>query len=90
MEIEYDENKRRLTLASRGLDFARAPEVLESSTFDLRDDRFDYGEERYLTFGELDGRAVVVVWTPRGERTRIISMRHARDDEIENRRRTLD
>ena len=30
------------------------------------DQRFDYGELRFITVGELHGRLVVIVWTPRG------------------------
>lgn len=90
MEIEYDEAKRLWTLEHRGLDLARALEVFESDSFDLPDERFDYGEDRFLTFGLLDERRVVVVWTVRGSLMRIISMRHAHEQEVENRRRTLD
>ncbi|MCB1674662.1 MAG: BrnT family toxin [Halioglobus sp.] len=34
-----------------------------------------------ITFGVLEGRMVVVAHTPRGEKTRIISMRKANDRE---------
>ena len=90
MQIEYDENKRRKTLAERGLDFIDAPLVFSSEHFDLIDDKFEYGEIRYLTFGFLNGRSVSLVWTPRGEGRRIISMRHVHADELEKRKRSLD
>jgi uncharacterized DUF497 family protein len=70
MLIEFDSVKRALTLAQRRLDFMRAQDV------------FDYGEERTITFGALDDRWVVVVWTQRGEARRIISMRYANEREI--------
>ncbi|MGH1556903.1 BrnT family toxin [Caulobacter segnis] len=57
------------------MDFADAPSVFQKAKFTLTDDRKDYGEERYLTVGFLDGRMVAIVWTPRGETRRIISMR---------------
>jgi uncharacterized DUF497 family protein len=41
----------------------------------------DYGETRYITIGFLDERMVVLVWTPRGDIHRIISMRKANDRE---------
>jgi uncharacterized DUF497 family protein len=53
MEIEYDEQKRRKTLAHRQLDFARAEEVFNGASFDIADTRFQYGEDRYITFGIL-------------------------------------
>jgi uncharacterized DUF497 family protein len=34
------------------------------------------------TVGVLDGRMVILVWTPRGEARRIISMRKANEREI--------
>jgi hypothetical protein len=42
------------------------------------DNRFDYGEKRFITVGVLAGRLVVTAHTPRGDNvTRIISMRKA-------------
>ena len=41
----------------------------------FEDTRFDYGEPRFITLGHLEGNVVVVAHTPRGENTRIISMR---------------
>jgi uncharacterized DUF497 family protein len=90
MKIEFDEAKRRKTLEERGLDFGRASEVFEGPGFDLLDERFDYGEIRYLTFGQLDGRYVAIVWTPRKHSRRIISMRHVHEHEIESRKRSLE
>jgi uncharacterized DUF497 family protein len=82
MFIEFDPGKRRRTLAQRGLDFMRAIEIFDGSTVDLIDALVDYGEQRMFTFGKLDGRYVIVVWTPRGEARRIISMRYANAREI--------
>ena len=75
MGIEFDEEKRRQTLEHRGLDFADAASVFEGPRFTFRDDRENYGEDRFLTVGYLGGRLVIVVWTPRDEARRIISMR---------------
>lgn len=81
MEIEFDSGKRAKTIAARGLDFARAGEVFAGRHFTGEDTREDYSEPRYITVGKLDGRMVVIVWTPRGESRRIISMRKANDRE---------
>ena len=84
MLIEFDTDKRNKTLAERGLDFSRADEVFAGSVLRWADERFDYGETRWITitFGLLDTRFVVLVWTPRGEARRIISMRYANEREI--------
>ena len=50
-------------------------------TVTVQDARRDYGEDRFITAGHLAGRCVVLVWTPRGEARRIISMRYAHGDE---------
>lgn len=81
MQIEFDSDKRDKTLAERGLDFARAGEVFTQAAATAKDERFVYGEERFTTFGLLDGRLVVVAWTLRGAVRRIISMRKANERE---------
>ena len=81
MELEFDQDKRHKTLLERGLDFARASEVFEGIHFTGQDSRVNYEEDRFITVGWLDARLVVLVWTPRGEVRRIISMRKANDRE---------
>ena len=81
MKVEFDAAKRDGTLEQRSLDMARAGEVLDGATLTIEDDRMDYGEPRYITIGFLDERMVVLVWTPRGDVHRIISMRKANDRE---------
>jgi uncharacterized DUF497 family protein len=51
MIIEFDTAKREKTLLERGLDFADSDKVFESLHFIARDDRLDYGEERFITIG---------------------------------------
>jgi len=46
-------------------------------------DRRDYGEPHYLTIGEIDLVKVMVVWTPRGDARRVISMRRCNEQESE-------
>lgn len=74
MEITYDAEKRALILETRGLKFDDAAQVFAGKTFDIEDDRKDYGETRWVTFGLLDERLVAVVWTPRGDGRHIITM----------------
>ena len=81
MPIEFDTAKRTTTITARGLDMARAEEVLAGTTLTVEDDRRDYGEERFITIGFLDGAMVILVWTPRAGGHRIISMRQANERE---------
>ena len=64
MRITYDPAKRQKTLAERGLDFEDAALVFGGITLTLLDDRQDYGEPRFQTYGLLGLCLVMVVWTP--------------------------
>ena len=77
MNLEFDPVKRDKTLLERGLDFARAGDVFSGIHFTGQ----DYEEDRFITVGWLDANVIVMVWTPRGETRRIISMRKANDRE---------
>ena len=68
-------------LVERSLDFARALEVFGGDELTFEDDRYDYGENRFVTIGRLDHRLVVLVWTPRGATRHLISMRKANERE---------
>jgi uncharacterized protein len=82
MRITFDPAKRKRRLRERSLDFRDAPKVFAGSRFTFEDTRFEYPERLYVTVGLLDGRMVIVVWTP-GEKTEggecrhVISMRKA-------------
>jgi hypothetical protein len=81
MKITFDEQKRLLTLEKRGLDFKRAEEIFDGVEATIEDNRQNYGETRFNTFGFLDERLVVLTWTLRGEGRRIISLRKANERE---------
>ena len=80
--IEFDAEKREITLFVRGLDMARASEIFDAPHMDQIDYRKNYGEERVISFGHLDNLPVVIVWTCRGIKRRIISLRRANEREI--------
>ena len=77
MKTSHDPVKRAKTPEARGLDMARVSEVFEGPHLTFTDKRFDYGEDRHLTFGHLDDRMVVFAWTPRDGTCRLISLRKA-------------
>lgn len=79
MQISYDPVKRDRTLAERGLDFANATFVFAGVTLEMEDTRKNYGETRMICYGLLDGRMVVVGYTPHGADRHIFSMRKANE-----------
>jgi uncharacterized protein len=81
VRITYDQAKRTRTLADRGLDFDDSLLVFEGITVEIEDRRKDYGERRVICYGMLEGRMVVVGYTPRGTVRHIFSMRKANDRE---------
>lgn len=81
MEISFDPAKRKKTLSERGLDFADAPRLFAGLTYTQPDDRFDYAEARFQTFGLLDERLVMVVWAETKTGRRVISMRKCNERE---------
>ncbi len=81
MTVTFDPAKREKTLAERGLDFEDATLVFAGVTLEIEDIRRDYGETRVICYGLLDGRMVVLGYTPRGADRHVFSMRKANDRE---------
>lgn len=77
MEFTWSEAKRATNLKTHGLDFMDAPLVFEGVTFTFEDDRFSYGEQRFVTLGLLAGIPVSVVHTESESEIRIVSFRKA-------------
>jgi len=78
MQFEWDERKRKTNIRKHGFDFRDAVKIFNFPMLVASDDRFDYGEDRWVGVGMLEGRTVVVIFTERGVDTiRIISMMKA-------------
>ena len=77
MRLTWSEAKRKANLKDHALDFVDVPRVFEGPTFTFEDDRFDYGEQRFVTLGLLKGVPVSIVHTETADRIRIISFRRA-------------
>lgn len=73
----WHEQKRRRNLKDHRLDFIDAKEVFAGMTFTFEDDRFDYGEQRWVTLGWLRGVIVSIVHTETATDIHLISMRKA-------------
>lgn len=81
MLYEWDEEKCADNVIKHGLHFFDAETVFEGQTVTFEDTRFEYDEPRFITFGLLVTRLVVIAHTPRAEKTRIISMRKGNERE---------
>jgi uncharacterized DUF497 family protein len=78
MDIEFDPAKAAENLRKHGVSFAHAEQALRDPTGVTVEDPDAEGEPRFVTLGvDALGRTLVVVYTPRGRRTRIISARKA-------------
>jgi uncharacterized DUF497 family protein len=77
MEFTWSETKRVVNIKALGLDFVDAASVFEGVTFTFEDDRFSYGEQRFVTLGLLAGLTVSVVHTENEYEIRVISFRKA-------------
>ncbi len=81
MELEWDEAKRRANYRKHGLDFRDAEKVFQEVVITAEDRRQDYGEKRLISLGRLEDIVVVLVYTERSEKIRLISMRRANQKE---------
>lgn len=82
MNIVWDDQKNQSNLRKHGLSFANASKLFESPMLVDLDDRFDYGEERWVGIGRIGSRTVVVVYTEPDEATiGVISSRKALNHE---------
>jgi uncharacterized DUF497 family protein len=77
IQFRWSQTKRHANLVKHGLDFADAERVFAGLTFTFEDDRFDYGEQRFVTLGLLAGGPVSLVHTETSHEIRIISFRKA-------------
>ena len=76
--FEWDPRKAAANLRQHGVDFADAAGALEDDLGRTIPEPSTDLEERFVTLGsDPHGRLLVVVWTWRGERLRIISARRA-------------
>ncbi|WP_369680903.1 BrnT family toxin [Pseudomonas gingeri] len=74
--------KNQANIRKHGIDFNDVPDIFQHPMLALRDDRTDYGEERWISIGWIKILLGVVVYTERrGDAIRIISARKATKQE---------
>jgi uncharacterized DUF497 family protein len=78
LQFEWDDEKNRLNRSKHGIGFEEASLIFTGPVLTAPDDRKDYSEERFVSYGQLGPMIVVsVVNTWRRGRIRLISARRA-------------
>jgi uncharacterized DUF497 family protein len=76
MLFEWDENKRAENIRKHNLDFELARYALADPNVKIYvDDRKEYGETRYIAYGNYNGEVLCICYTMREDVYRIISLR---------------
>jgi len=83
MEFEWDEKKRDQVNKKHDVDLLYAALIFVGPVIERPDERKDYGEERTIALGMIDGVPYTVVYTMRGSKTRLITAWRGGEDERE-------
>jgi hypothetical protein len=81
--VLFDPAKDVANREKHGVSLNLAGRIIEAATATFLDRRFDYGEDRFVSFGYVEGRLHVAVWTERDGAVRAISVRKANQKEQE-------
>jgi uncharacterized protein len=77
MRYTWDEAKRIANLRDHGIDFVDAEKVFAGLTFTYEDDRFPYGERRFITLGLLAEIPVSIAHIEEDDHIHLFSFRKA-------------
>ena len=81
MDFEWDMQKNKINLEKHGITLEEAQKVfLDPERISGPGDVVER-ETRWLTVGQINEELWTVCWTERGEKTRLISARRAREEE---------
>ena len=83
MNFEWDLAKNEINLEKHGIDFLGAQSIWDGIVVTLQSTQIHQGEVRHLAIGLYQKREIVVVYTHREDRIRLISARRARKNERE-------
>lgn len=76
-DFEWDDDKAARNLAQHGVGFAVIRKFEWETCTTFEDRREAYSETRFVSHGVIEDRLHVAVWTVRGSRRRLISLRKA-------------
>ncbi|MDP3382086.1 MAG: BrnT family toxin [Phenylobacterium sp.] len=77
MELSFDPEKSARNEAERGLPFSMVEEFIWDTALVATDERFGYGEDRWIALGFIGARLFVLVFTETKDGIRVISFRKA-------------
>ncbi len=80
MEFEYDPKKSDTNARKHGIDFGTAQELWQDNGLLVLPSRFAE-ETRFLAVGQIEDKHWPAIFTERGERTRLITVRGSRAEE---------
>jgi len=80
--FEYDEAKSRANLAKHGIDFVTAQQLWNDENA-IGGELKSVDEPRLIHIGMLSGKAYSAIYTYRGDKIRLISVRRARIKEVQ-------
>jgi uncharacterized DUF497 family protein len=81
MKFEWDNKKNDTNISKHGIDFEFAKEIFSGIWISKSDNRKDYGESRFIAIGRLENFVLIGVYTLRGQKIRLISVRRANNEE---------
>jgi len=84
LKFEWNRSKAKDNYAKHGVSFEFAKGVFKDPfAVEFLDDREDYGEERFVVIGMIEGKIFYVAYSERKDAIRIISARRATKHEQE-------
>lgn len=88
MKVTFDPAKNASNVEMRGLSFTLVEQLDWTSAMVDEDTRKDYGERRFRVLGFIGERLYAVVFTPRGGKLHVISLRKANSREVKHHAKT--
>lgn len=83
VEFEYVPRKSKANLSKHGISFVQSQKLwTQGKTVTFNSNNAGSDESRQITIGKIDGKYYSAITTQRAGRTRIISVRRARQEEV--------
>ena len=82
IDYEWDSAKAASNLQKHKVSLERVLDLEWDNALVMEDERRPYGEKRFIAYAPIGDRLYAVVYSPRGLRRRIISLRRANSREV--------